>query len=383
MTVCRMPIATYRLQLTPNFGFADAQALVPYLHLLGITDLYASPFCRARCGSSHGYDVTDHSTINPELGTEADLEALARTLQQHGMGLIMDIVPNHMGISDESNRWWQNVLENGPASPYAGFFDIDWAPPKQVLQNKVLLPVLGDQYGKVLEQGEIRLGYDEGAFIIDFYNQRLPLAPHTWTAILTPALEQVRSVLAVDDPHLIELESILTSLRYLPLPTETEPAKVRERQREKEVGKRRLANLVATSEPVYSAITAVLVAMNGQKGDAASFDRLETLLAEQAYRLCYWRVAADEVNYRRFFEINDLVAIRVEQPEVFTAVHTLVFRLLQQGMVTGLRVDHPDGLFDPEQYFLNLQAGCRRALVEASANGSQPVVDDPKRPCYV
>jgi (1->4)-alpha-D-glucan 1-alpha-D-glucosylmutase len=383
MTVCRMPIATYRLQLTPNFGFADAQALVPYLHLLGITDLYTSPFCRARCGSSHGYDVTDHSTINPELGTEADLEALARTLQQHGMGLIMDIVPNHMGISDESNRWWQNVLENGPASPYAGFFDIDWAPPKQVLQNKVLLPVLGDQYGKVLEQGEIRLGYDEGAFIIDFYNQRLPLAPHTWTAILAPALEQVRSELAVDDPHLIELESILTSLRYLPLPTETAPAKVRERQREKEVGKRRLANLVVTSEPVYSAITAVLVAMNGQKGEPASFDRLETLLAEQAYRLCYWRVAADEVNYRRFFEINDLVAIRVEQPEVFTAVHSLVFRLLQQGIVTGLRVDHPDGLFDPEQYFLNLQAGCRRALAEASAAVPQPAGGDPKRPCYV
>jgi (1->4)-alpha-D-glucan 1-alpha-D-glucosylmutase len=383
MTVCRMPIATYRLQLTPSFGFADAQALVPYLHCLGITDLYASPFCRARYGSPHGYDVTDHSTINPELGTEADLEALAQTLQQHGMGLMMDIVPNHMGINDESNYWWQNVLENGPASPYAGFFDIDWAPPKQDLQNKVLLPVLGDQFGKVLEQGEMRLGYDEGAFSIDFYNQRLPLAPHTWAAILAPALEQVCSVLAVDDPHLIELESILTSLRYLPLPTETEPEKVRERQREKEVGKRRLANLVATSEPVHSAITAVLVAMNGQKGDPESFNRLESLLAEQAYRLCYWRVAADEVNYRRFFEINDLVAIRVEQPDVFTAVHTLVFRLLQQGIVTGLRVDHPDGLSDPEQYFINLQAGCRRALSEASANGSQPIVADPKRPCYV
>src|SRR2546427_11269801 len=247
MTTCRLPAATYRIQFTPGFGFADALALIPYLHALGVSDLYASPFFRARRGSLHGYDVTDHTTINPEFGTEADLETLAHALTQHGMGLLMDVVPNHMGISDASNRWWHDVLENGPGSPYAHFFDIDWAPPKAVLQNKVLLPVLGDQYGKVLEQGEIRLGYDEGAFIIDFYNQRLPLAPHTWTAILAAALEQVRSVLAVDDPHLIELESILTSLRYLPLPTETEPAKVRERQREKEVGKRRLANLVATS----------------------------------------------------------------------------------------------------------------------------------------
>src|SRR5712692_1177263 len=167
MTVCRIPVATYRLQLTPSFGLADARALVPYLHLLGITALYASPFFRARWGSSHGYDVTDHATINPELGTEAELEALAHTLQQHGMGLIMDVVPNHMGIGDESNRWWQDVLENGPGSPYASFFDIDWTPAKQVLQHKVLLPVLGDQYGKVLEQSEIRLGYDAGAFSIE------------------------------------------------------------------------------------------------------------------------------------------------------------------------------------------------------------------------
>jgi (1->4)-alpha-D-glucan 1-alpha-D-glucosylmutase len=268
------------------------------------------------------------------------------------------------------------VLENGPASPYAGFFDIDWTPPKQILHNKVLLPVLGEQYGKVLEQGEIRLSYDEGTFSIDFYNQRLPLAPHTWTAILAPALEQVRSVLAVDDPPLIELESILTSLRYLPLPTETEPEKVRERQREKEVGKRRLANLVAMSEPVHSAIKTVMVAMNGQKGEPASFDGLETLLAEQPYRLCYWRVAADEVNYRRFFEINDLVAIRVEQPEVFTAVHALVFRLLQQGIVTGCATTGRH--VDPEQYFLNLRpvavGPCRGECRCAPA-----AVGDPKR----
>jgi (1->4)-alpha-D-glucan 1-alpha-D-glucosylmutase len=163
MTTCRIPVATYRLQFTPDFGFADALPLIPYLHALGITDLYASPLFRARRGSLRGYDVTDHSSINPELGTEADLEALAQALTQHGMGLLMDVVPNHMGISDGSNRWWQDVLENGPSSPYAHFFDIDWAPPKAVLANKVLLPVLGDQYGKVLEHGDIHLFCDEGA----------------------------------------------------------------------------------------------------------------------------------------------------------------------------------------------------------------------------
>jgi (1->4)-alpha-D-glucan 1-alpha-D-glucosylmutase len=287
------------------------------LHALGITDLYVSPLFRARQGSTHGYDVTDHTTINPELGTEADLEALAQTLQQHGMGLLMDVVPNHMGIGDAANRWWQDVLENGPSSPYAGFFDIDWNPPKQALANQLLLPVLGDQYGRALEQGEIRLAYDEGAFFIAFYQQRLPVAPRTWTAILEPALEQVRAVLTTDDSCLIELESIITSLRYLPLRTETDPEKVHERQREKEVCKRRLASLAAASAPVRSAIEAVVVAMNGQLGEPASFDRFEALLAEQAYRLCYWRVAADEINYRRFFDINELAAIRVEQPEVF------------------------------------------------------------------
>ena len=296
MTTCRVPAATYRIQVTPGFGFADALALIPYLHALGITDLYASPFFRARQGSLHGYDVTDHSTVNPEFGTEADLAALVHALTQYGMGLLMDVVPNHMGISDVSNRWWHDVLENGPSSPYAHFFDIDWAPPKAVLANKVLLPVLGDQYGKVLEQGDIRLCYDEGAFSIVCSDRHLPVAPRTWIAILAPALEHLRAALAADDPHLIELESIITALQYLPGQTETDPEKVREHQREKEIGKRRLAHLVATSAPTRDAIASVVTAMNGRQGAPRSFDRLAALLAEQAYRLCYWRVAAEEIN---------------------------------------------------------------------------------------
>jgi (1->4)-alpha-D-glucan 1-alpha-D-glucosylmutase len=379
----RVPITTYRLQFNRDFDFAAARALVSYLQALGITDLYASPFFTARPGSPHGYDVTDHTTINPELGTEADLEALAQALAQQGMGLLMDVVPNHMGIGDASNQWWQDVLENGPSSPYARFFDIDWTPPKEDLAHTVLLPVLGDQYGKVLEQGDIHLLYDSGVFFIEFYKRRLPVAPRTWTGILEPVLEPVRVILAADDPHLIELESILTALRHLPLRTETDPEKVRERQREKEVAKRRLAALVETSAVVRRAIDTVVATINGRPGEPQSFDRLEALLAEQAYRLCHWRVAADEINYRRFFDINDLAAIRVEQPEVFAAVHALVFHLLRQGLVTGLRIDHPDGLFDPEQYFLALQAGYRQALAETAAVPPASPVGDADRPCYV
>ena len=381
MTTCRVPAATYRIQFTPGFGFADALALIPYLHALGVSDLYASPFFRARRGSLHGYDVTDHTTINPEFGTEAELEALAHALTQHGMGLLMDVVPNHMGISDASNRWWHDVLENGPGSPYAHFFDIDWAPPKAVLANKVLLPALEDQYGKILEHGDIRLCYDEGAFSIACSARHLPVAPRTWIAILAPALEHMGAALAADDPHLIELESIITSLQYLPRQTETDPEKVREHQREKEVGKRRLAHLVATSAPTRDAIASVVTAMNGRQGEPRSFDRLAALLAEQAYRLCYWRVAAEEINYRRFFDVNDLAAIRVEQPDVFAAVHRLVFRLLRQGLVTGLRLDHPDGLIDPEQYFLDLQAGCLQARAEAAEDASSAGGSDAS--CYV
>src|SRR5918996_1079491 len=216
MTTWRLPLATYRLQLNRDLRLADVQALVPYLHDLGITDLYLSPFLKARPGSTHGYDVTDHSTLSPDIGSEEDLEALATELARYGMGIVIDIVPNHMGITDESNRWWWDVLENGPGSPYAKFFDIDWAPPKEDLTNKVLLPILGDQYGKVLENGEIRLSYEAGAFLIAYYDRRFPVAPRSLTAILNPTCERVRDVLDPDDPHLVELESIITALRNLP-----------------------------------------------------------------------------------------------------------------------------------------------------------------------
>jgi (1->4)-alpha-D-glucan 1-alpha-D-glucosylmutase len=380
MTPHHIPGSTYRVQLNSGFRFVDARELVPYFHQLGITDLYVSPFFQAQRGSNHGYDVTDHTRLNPEIGTQADLQNLTEELRHYGIGLVLDVVPNHMKIFDESNRWWQDVLENGPSSPYAKFFDIDWAPPKEDLANKVLLPILGDQYGKVLENEEVRLCYDGWAFFIAYYDRHFPVDPRTWAAILNPICEKVGSELEADHPQLIELESIITSLEHLPPRTETDPDKVRERLREKEVVKRRLSTLVESSETVRVAVQEVVTEMNGRRGDLRSFDPLEAFLAKQAYRLCYWRVAADEINYRRFFDINELAAIRVEEADVFEAVHAIIFRLLREGHLTGLRIDHPDGLFDPEQYFLDLHGASRRALSESAAVVPPPTVD---RTCYV
>jgi (1->4)-alpha-D-glucan 1-alpha-D-glucosylmutase len=381
MATFRIPGATYRLQLNRSLRFADARALVPYFQRLGISDLYTSPFLRALPGSMHGYDVTDHTSINPEIGSDEELAALLEALSDHGMGLLIDVVPNHMGIDDESNRWWWDVLENGPSSPYAKFFDIDWTPPKEDLANKVLLPILGDQYGKVLENGEIQLLYDAGAFFIAYYERRFPVAPRSSIAVLEPACERVRAILDPEDPHLVEFESILTSLKMLPPRTETDPERIRIRLREKEVAKRRLAALTTASPAVREALEQTVTGMNGQRGDPQSFDALEALLALQAYRLSYWRVATDEINYRRFFDINHLAAIRVEEPEVFEAVHGIIFELLRTGCVTGLRIDHPDGLFDPSQYFADLQAACSRVFPAPRALG--PSADRNESLCYL
>lgn len=359
----RIPIATYRLQFSPRFRFEDAERLVPYLRALGISDLYASPLFKARRGSEHGYDVTDHTRLNSELGRDGDLRRLAAALRERDMGLVLDVVPNHMGIAGDSNRYWQDVLENGPSSPYASFFDIDWEPPKADLANKVLLPILGDQYGRVLENGDLRLAYDRGTLWLQVYDRRLLLAPRTWTSILQPLLERLMTHIPSEDDRLVELESILTSLRNLPPRTETRPERLRERRREKEVVKRRLAALFESSPEVRTALDAVLEKLNGRKGDPRSFDALEALLSEQAYRLSYWQVASDEINYRRFFDVNDLGAIRVEAPEVFQRVHSLVFRWIEEQIVTGLRIDHPDGLYDPEQYFLDLKSVCECFVV--------------------
>jgi (1->4)-alpha-D-glucan 1-alpha-D-glucosylmutase len=363
----RIPTATYRLQFNRQFTLRDAAALVDYLFDLGISDCYASPLLAARPGSLHGYDVIDPRKLNPDLGTEEDFADFTQHLQERDMGLIVDVVPNHMCIAWSLNRWWNDVLENGPSSPHAGFFDIDWHPPKADLANKVLLPILGDQYGRVLENQEIKLAYRRGAFFVQYYETRLPVAPRTYARILDVVLAKVKATLSDGHPHRLELESIIFALSHLPPRTETDAEKVRERRREKEIVKRRLADLVSASGEVRQALQETLTEFNGFRGVPQSFDQLEALLADQAYRLCHWRVAADEINYRRFFDINELAAIRIEEPAVFTAVHELIFRWMSEGRVTGLRIDHVDGLLEPATYLRMLQREHRRALARERA----------------
>ncbi|HML22862.1 MAG TPA: malto-oligosyltrehalose synthase [Aggregatilinea sp.] len=351
----RIPAATYRVQFNAGFTFRDAQAIVPYLHALGISDLYASPLLQARPGSAHGYDICDYDHLNDALGTWEDFDALVETLHAHGMGLMLDMVPNHMGIGAACNNWWMDVLENGPSSAYGGFFDIDWQPVKAELANKVLLPILEDQYGAVLESGKLRLVYADGAFAVHYYDTRLPVAPDSYARILSAGVDALVEELGAEDEHVQELQSILTALSYLPPYTATEPDQAAERRREKEVIKRRIAALLDATPDVKAAVDAALTAINGDPDDPASFDRLDALLAEQPYRPAFWRVASDEINYRRFFDINDMAAIHIEDPAVFNAVHDTVLDLATAGKINSLRIDHSDGLWNPADYFRRLQ----------------------------
>ncbi len=381
-----IPCATYRLQFGKDFTFRDAQAVVAYLHDLGISDAYASPILKSRPGS-HGYDITDHTQLNPELGGQADFDTLAERLREHDLGLILDTVPNHMGIDDPSNTWWMDVLENGPSSAYAQYFDIQWQPVKRELENRVLLPILGDQYGNVLENGQFRLAYEEGTLTLYYFDHRLPVAPRTYTDVLTPAIEQLSQRLPAEDEALLEFQSILTALSYLPPRTETDPERLAERARESQVIKRRLHALYESRAEVREALNGTLEAFNGKAGNPHSFDSLDTLIEAQVVRPSFWRVAGEEINYRRFFDVNDLAAIRVERQEVFDATHALFMRLLAEGKASGLRIDHPDGLWDPPRYFERLQTAYVQALGDAtgaapSGNGSKGR-SSPERPLYV
>ena len=328
---------------------------MPYLSELGISDCYASPMLLTCSQAGHGYDICDHGQLNPALGTDKDFAAFVAALQAHGMGLLLDIVPNHMGIAGSANIWWMDVLENGPSSVYAPMFDIDWHPVTPELENRVLLPILEDQYGRVLERGDLQLAHEDGAFFIHYGHWKLPVAPRTYDSILGHDSESLAKTLGEENEHVQELRSIMTALSYLPSPTEVDPEKIAERNREKEIIKRRIAALYEVSPEARAFIDATVRTFNGAVGDPRSFDLLDTLIDEQVYRLAFWRVAADEVNYRRFFDINDLAAIRAETSEAFQATHELILNLLADGKVTGLRVDHADGLLDPTRYLRKLQ----------------------------
>lgn len=353
-TPISLPSSTYRFQFNKDFTFKDATKLVPYLAKLGISHCYASPFLKARPGSMHGYDIIDHKQINPEIGTASDLDKMVSELHEHGMGLILDIVPNHMGIG-KVNNWWMDVLENGPASIFADYFDIDWKPVKPELYGKVTLPVLGDSYGAILKGGHFKLQFtpETGSLAIRYYENEFPVNPATYPQVLGNRLDVLKERLGKNNPDVMIYESILTALAGLP--SHTEQKGFTGRVREKQVQLNRLASLCKQNPEFVNFVEQNLREFEVSPDDKLSYERMHELLEAQAYRLVFWRVASDEINYRRFFDINELAAVRTEDPRVFAEMHELVFNLVGEGKLDGLRIDHPDGLFDPAAYFAQLQ----------------------------
>ncbi len=370
----RTPAATYRLQLRRECSLGDAAAAVPYLRLLGVSDLYLSPLHTARSGSIHGYDVVDHQHLNPELGDTAALRQLFDVAQAADLGVIVDVVPNHMCIASDANHAWMEVLDEGRESPSAATFDIDWEPPKPELVGKVLLPFLSTQYGRVLEEA-LSIHFEAGRFFALCNQQRLPIRPETWRHVIEPVLALLRQRLPPEDTGVIECESILRALAQTlpPLGAAGSTQAVAYRH-EKEAIRMRLALLADGRPAVGAGIAESLRAINGTPGDPSSFDQLERLMDQQVYRLADWRVAAHEVNYRRFFDINELAAVRVEEPEVFAKVHAIPFACAGHPAFTGLRVDHVDGLSDPEDYLTQLGAKWNEARSANGGGNARPFV---------
>ncbi len=375
-----VPASTYRLQVHHKFSLTDAAAIVPYLARLGVDACYTSPYFTAAPGSTHGYDVADHNEINPEVGGAAAHAAFASALAAHTLGHVVDFVPNHMGIGTGNNARWNDLLEDGPSSAAAIFFDVDWSPAKAELQAKLLLPILGDQYGNVLERGELQLGFSDGLLVLHYFEQTLPINTREASRLFSIAAEAAASGAGPDSPHVNEFLSIVTSLQNLAPYTETDAARVAERHREKEVARTRLVRLCDEAPEILAAIRSALGQFNGTPGTPATFDRLHDLLEAQAYRLAYWRTASHEINYRRFFDINTLAGLRVEHAEVFEATHRLLASLIAEGKVQGVRIDHPDGLFDPARYFAMLQQLAADAWGLSAGRAGDGRLD---RPLYV
>jgi (1->4)-alpha-D-glucan 1-alpha-D-glucosylmutase len=364
-----IPRATYRVQLHRGFTFADAAALIPYLARLGISHLYCSPYLRARPGSTHGYDIVDHRSLNPEIGSREDFDRLVDTLAQHGMSHLCDVVPNHMAVMGADNAWWMDVLENGPASAYADFFDIDWSPQDPDLAGRVLVPVLGNAYGAALDAGEVKLVFEApaGAFAATYFDHRFPLDPREYPAVLDTAA--ARASPRLDKSVATELSLLTAALRFLP--ERTDRGRAGERRRDATSTKRTLATLVESEPALRAAIEQALTFYNGDGRE--SRDALNALLEAQAFRLAYWRVASDEINYRRFFDVNELAALRMEEEAVFDATHAFVLDLAAQGRIGGLRIDHPDGLHDPPQYLERLQERYRARVAQRTGRPADEV----------
>ncbi|MHC1599495.1 MAG: malto-oligosyltrehalose synthase [Candidatus Methanospirareceae archaeon] len=345
----RIPVATYRIQFNPSFDFQAARGIIPYLAELGISDIYASPIFKARKGSTHGYDVVDPNQLNPELGEEQDFEELIRELKNYGMGWIQDIVPNHVAY-DYENWMLMDVLENGESSEYLRFFDIDWDHPCESIRGKLLAPFLGRFYGKSLEDREIQLKYGAAGLSVNYYHLALPLKIESYIDLFAHQLSALKRKLGGDHPDFIKLLGILYVLKTLPTGEERD-----ERYDQITFIKRTLWELYTGNPEMKRCIDANVQALNGEKGNPESFNLLDNLLSEQLFKLSFWKVATEEINYRRFFSINELICLRAEDKDVFDHTHALIFQLIAEGKVSGLRIDHIDGLYDPTNYLKRLQ----------------------------
>jgi (1->4)-alpha-D-glucan 1-alpha-D-glucosylmutase len=345
----RIPISTYRIQFNAQFGFIEAQAIASYLKDLGISDLYASPIFKARAGSMHGYDVVDFNQLNPELGSSEAFESLVCELENQGIGWLQDIVPNHMAY-DSQNHYLMDVLEYGSDSDYASYFDLSWNSLFENHHDRILAPLLENFYGRVLEKGEIQLQYEQNGLSVNYFSLKLPLKPESYHRFLTHNLGQVTRVLGRNHPDFIKLLGVL----YL---FKTIPSEVTGKQQKDQVAfaKSLLWELYTSNETVQNFIHENLKAFNGEIGNPDSFNLLDSLLNEQFYRLAYWKVGAEEMNYRRFFTVNELISVKVEELKVFNQTHDLVFKLVEDGKFTGLRIDHIDGLYNPVQYLERLR----------------------------
>ncbi|MFO7812522.1 MAG: malto-oligosyltrehalose synthase, partial [Pelovirga sp.] len=345
----RIPNATYRLQFNPHFGFREASEIVSYLADLGISDIYASPIFHARKGSEHGYDIVNPAELNTELGSMKDFYELTDKVRTLQLGWLQDMVPNHMAF-DAQNPFIADILENGPASAFKDFFDIDWDHYDETLRGKILAPFLGSFYGQALESAELRLDYTESGFAVNYYDHHFPLKMESYLTILVKAIPSLIHDLGEEHSDYMQLFGVLYILKTLPGAVDNG-----ERHDKVKFIKQALWALYNKNTTIQRAIDAAVREFNGHQGAPESFNALEAVLADQWFRLSFWKVATEEINYRRFFSINDLISVKVEDEQVFVSTHSLLLRLLREGQITGLRIDHIDGLYDPSAYLRRLR----------------------------
>ena len=343
-----VPLATYRVQMHSEFGFDAAAEIAPYLHDLGVTHLYSSPYLQAAKGSTHGYDVLDYSRQNLELGGPEGHDRLCKALGEAGLGQILDIVPNHMSIAGRDNKWWWDVLENGQSSRYAGYFDVDWQPLESKLRDKILLPILGDHYGREIDAGRVQLRRSGGTFTFHYFDHVVPVAPRSLNDLLNEAARDVGSD---------ELAFLADSFGNLPISTAIDLDSVTRRHRDKGVLRSALARLSEEKPEIDQSIDRIVDQIN------RSSTQIDALLERQNYRLAYWKTAVQELDYRRFFDINTLISLRMEDIRVFQDSHGLILKWVREGVLDGLRVDHSDGLLDPAEYFRRLHEAAPDAWI--------------------